>query len=80
MPFKQWLNQFRNNHTENQQRVQRKTSNPFSAVINSLIIMMTLIHKIPPNLPLQREEIPLFGKEGLALLNSGHTSRLKEAI
>jgi hypothetical protein len=42
--------------------------------------MMTLIHKIPPNLPLQREEVPLFGKEGLALLNSGHTSRLKEAI
>jgi hypothetical protein len=26
--------------------------------------MMTLIHKIPPNLPLQREELPLFGKEG----------------
>ena len=25
---------------------------------------MTLIHKIPPNLPLQREELPLFGKEG----------------
>jgi hypothetical protein len=42
--------------------------------------MMTLIHKIPPNLPLQREEVPLFGKKGLALLNSGHTSRLKEAI
>jgi hypothetical protein len=49
-------------------------------IINSLIIMMILIHKIPPNLPLQREEVPLFGKEGLALLNSGHTSRLKEAI
>jgi hypothetical protein len=33
-------------------------------LIKSPIIVMTLIHKIPPNLPLQREELPLFGKEG----------------
>jgi hypothetical protein len=34
------------------------------ALIKSLIIIITLLHKIPPNLPLQREEFPLFGKEG----------------
>ena len=33
-------------------------------LINSLIIKTTLIRKIPPNLPLQREGFPLFGKEG----------------
>jgi len=33
-------------------------------LINSLIIKTTSIRKIPPNLPLQREEFPLFGKEG----------------
>jgi hypothetical protein len=54
--------------------------NESAKIINSLIIMLTLIHKIPPNLPLQREEVPLFGKEGLALLNSGHASRLEKAI
>jgi len=33
--------------------------------INSLIIMTTLIYKIPPNLPLPKGGFtPLFGKEG----------------
>ena len=37
-----------------------------NAMVNIIksLIMMTLIHKIPPNLPLQREALPLFGKEG----------------
>lgn len=33
-------------------------------ITNSLIIITTLIDKIPPTLPFQREELPLFGKEG----------------
>jgi hypothetical protein len=33
--------------------------------IHSLIIVKTLLHKIPPNLPLPKGGIiPLFGKEG----------------
>jgi hypothetical protein len=32
--------------------------------INNSRMIMAPIHKIPPNLPLQREELPLFGKEG----------------
>jgi hypothetical protein len=35
------------------------------AVINSLKIVKTLVHKIPPHLPLLKGGIiPLFGKEG----------------
>jgi hypothetical protein len=33
-------------------------------IINGLIIVTTSFKEIPPNLPLKREEIPLFGKEG----------------
>jgi hypothetical protein len=34
-------------------------------IINSLIIVKTLLYKIPPNLPLPKGGIiPLFGKEG----------------
>ena len=65
--FSRGLRRFRIYSEENRCGHLEKGGSPYSRETdtNSLIIIMTTsICKIPPNLPLQREEFPLFGKEG----------------